>query len=136
VAHFLWYARQLCPHCAERDGNSSLAWLLSGVERETRGKRGGVSARRQSLFNQVSNLQPEIRVAFALHVAGGEDAIPEGILGALDGIFLVIHEEVSQDFSLRRIGRDYVPASVNDPFGLIKVDGLGDVVWDDGIVLP
>jgi len=51
-------------------------------------------------------------------------------------MLLVIHAVISEDLSLRRIsGRDSSPA-MDDAVRLIKIHGLGDVVGDDGIVLP
>ena len=88
------------------------------------------------LFDQGFDLGPEVGVAFALHVAGGEDAVPEGVLGAGGGIFPVVHEVVAEDFGLCGIGGRDAAATVDDALGLIEVDGLGDIVGDDGVVLP
>lgn len=75
-------------------------------------------------------------VALALHVARSEDAISPGSLGTLDGVSPVIHKVISEDQSLRRIGGNDLLLTVDDTVSLIKVDGLGDVVRNDRIVLP
>ena len=76
------------------------------------------------------------RRTFALHVAGGEDAVPPGGFRAVHRTFLVIDAVVAEDFGLSRIGGGDLAAAVNEAFGLIKVDGFGDVIGNDGIVLP
>lgn len=88
------------------------------------------------LLDQGFNTRPELGVAFALHVAGGEDAVPKRVFGALRGTLFIVHEVVSQNHSLCRVGRDDSAAAMDDAFGLVEVDGFGNVVWDDGVVLP
>ncbi len=62
--------------------------------------------------------------------------VKPGIFRARDRSLLVIDAVVSQDGGLCRIGcRDLRP-SVDQAVRLIKIDGLGDVVGDDGILLP
>jgi len=71
-----------------------------------------------------------------LHVIGSEEALCPRGLGALNRVLLVIHEVVSEDLSFSGVGGDDLPAAMDDAVGLIKVHGLGDIVWNDGIVLP
>lgn len=75
-------------------------------------------------------------VALALHVAGGEDAVPEGVFGAGGGIFPVVHEVIAEDFRLGGIGSGDAAAAVDNALGLIEVDGFNNIVGDDGVVLP
>jgi hypothetical protein len=92
--------------------------------------------RREAFPHHGFDPRPETRVAFALHVAGSKHAVNPGSLRALDWIFPVIGEVIPQNFCLRGIsGRDLRPA-VDDAMGLIKIDGLGDIVGNNGIVLP
>lgn len=90
----------------------------------------------QAVADHVFDLGPETRVAFTLHVAGSEEAIGPGSLGTVDGVLAVIDEIVSQDFGLFGICGDDLTAAVDETVGLVEVDGLRDVVGDDGIVLP
>ena len=69
-------------------------------------------------------------------MTGGEEAVCPGSVGAFDGSFLVIDEVVAEDLSFRGIGGDDLRLAVDDAMGLVEVDGLGDIVRNDGIVLP
>jgi len=92
--------------------------------------------REQPLADQIFNLRPQPRIALTLHVAGSEEAIEPGSLGAGDGIFAVVDQIISKDSGSRRVGRLDAAAPVNQAVRLIKVDGLGDIIGNDGIVLP
>lgn len=88
------------------------------------------------MADQVFDLGPEVGVALAFHVAGGEYAIAPGGVGTIHRSFLVVHEEVAEDLSFGGIGGGDTAASVNDAVGLVEIYGGGDVVGNDGIVLP
>jgi hypothetical protein len=90
----------------------------------------------ETLHDHALDLQPESGVTLALHVAGGEEAVCPGGLGACDWCFLVIHAVIPEDFGFCRIGGGDLLPAVHDALGLIKVYGFGDVIWNDGIVLP
>lgn len=77
-----------------------------------------------------------MRVALALHVAGGEDAVPPGGFRTVNRGLLVIDAVVAKNFRLSRIGGSDLPAAMNEAFRLIKVNGFGDIIRNDGIVLP
>jgi len=77
-----------------------------------------------------------VEIAFALHVPGSEEAIRPRSSWAVDWSFFVVHAVVAQNRGLGGIGgKDLAPA-VDNACCLIKVHGLGDVVGNDGIVLP
>ena len=95
------------------------------------GDRGRRFLRREALAHHGFDLRPEMGVALALHVARSENAIGPGSLGTLDGVLAVIHKEVSENQSLRRIGGNDLRLTMDDTVSLIKIDGLGDVVGDD-----
>jgi len=75
-------------------------------------------------------------IAFTLHVVGSKDAVEPGSFRALDGMFFVIDEVVAQDFCLGGVSGGDLWAAVDEAMRLIKIDGLGDVVGNDGILLP
>jgi hypothetical protein len=90
----------------------------------------------QPLPHHVFNLRPEMWVALTFHVAGGNDAVEPGGLGALDWILAVIHAVISQDVSSGGIGGNDLGATVDEAVWLIEIYGLSDVIWNDRIVLP
>jgi hypothetical protein len=69
-------------------------------------------------------------------VAGSEDAVEPGGFGAFDRIFLIVHSIIAEDVSPGGIGGRDVSAPMDDAAGLIEIDGFGDVVGNDRIVLP
>ena len=81
-------------------------------------------------------MRPKVGITFALHMAWGEDPIPPGGLRTDDGIFLVIHAIVAEDFGMSGIGSHDLTTAMHDTLGLVKVHGFGNIVRDDGIVLP
>lgn len=90
----------------------------------------------EAVLNHGFNFRPEVRIALALHVAGGNQAIKPGSCRAIDRMLAVIDQVISEDFGSVRIGGENAAAAVNKAVGLIEVDGLMDVRGDDGIVLP
>jgi len=88
------------------------------------------------LLDHGLDLRPEVGIALALHVAGGEDAVPPRSFGALDVILFVIEEVVAQDFGPGGINGGDVATAVDDALSLIKIHGLGYVIRNEGIVLP
>jgi len=69
-------------------------------------------------------------------VVGGKYTVEPGSLRALDRVLLVVDEVISQNVRLGRISSFDLRAAVDDAMGLIEIDGLGDVVGNDGILLP
>jgi hypothetical protein len=88
------------------------------------------------LRHQGFDLRPKVRIALALHVARGEDSVPPGGLSALDGSFLVINPVIPQDFRLCGIRCRDLATAMDNALRLIKVHRFGDVVRNNGIVLP
>ena len=88
------------------------------------------------LFDQVFDLRPEVRVAFALHMAGSDDTVPPGSFGALHRSFLVVDQVVAKNFSFAGIDRFDLPPAMDNAFGLIEVRGLGDVIGNQRVILP
>src|SRR5258708_34694786 len=90
----------------------------------------------QSLPHHTFDLRPDAAIALTLHVACGKNAAEPGCLRALDWILLVILPVISQYLGLSRIsGSDLGPA-MKDAVRLIEIHGCGDVVGNDGVVLP
>jgi len=100
------------------------------------GNGSGGGLRGEALLDQVFDLRPEVGIALALHMAGSEDSVPPRGAGAGNGSFLVIHEVIAQNFSSGGIGRSDLAATVDDAVDLVKIYGFGDIVGNDGIVLP
>jgi len=69
-------------------------------------------------------------------VVGRKYTVEPGSLWTLDGVLLVVDEVVSKNVCLGRISSFDLRAAVDDAMRLIKIDGLGDVVGNDGILLP
>ena len=69
-------------------------------------------------------------------MVGGKYTVEPGSLRALDRVLLVVDEVISQNVRLGRISSFDLRAAVDDAMGLIEIDGLGDVVGNDGILLP
>jgi hypothetical protein len=97
---------------------------------------GGGCGKREALEDQVFDSRPEFRIAFALHVAGGEKAVGPGSFGAFDRLLAVVGQVVAQDFSFGGVGGGDARASMDDSVGLIKIDGCRDIAGNDGVVLP
>ena len=69
-------------------------------------------------------------------MVGGKYTVEPGSLRALDRVLLVVDEVISQNVRLGRISSFDLRAAVDDAMRLIEIDGLGDVVGNDGILLP
>src|ERR1700728_4530403 len=96
----------------------------------------GGSGRREALHDHGFDLGPEIWITLALYVAGGQETVCPGGLGASNWRFLVIDSVITEDFGFCRIGGSDVLLAVHDALGLVKIHGFGDVIWNDGVVLP
>src|ERR1700676_3845866 len=75
-------------------------------------------------------------IAFALHVAGGEYAVEPGSLRALDWSLPIVGQVISKDFCFGGIGGSDSGPAMDEAVRLIKIHRLGDVIGDDGILLP
>ena len=80
----------------------------------------------EALADQGFDLGPEMGIAHALHVVGSQGAVHPGHAFALDGVFLVIEEIISQDLRLG-IGGGDLGAAVKDAVRLVEVHGGGHV---------
>ena len=88
------------------------------------------------LRHQGFDLRPKVRIALALHVAWGEESIPPGGFGAVDGSFLVVDAVIPKIVGLCGIGGRDLATAMDNALRLIKVHRFGDVVRNNGIVLP
>ena len=77
-----------------------------------------------------------MRIALALHVAGSEETLDTGLVGARDWIFPVVDAVIPQNFGFRRVGGRNLFSAVEDAMRLVEVHRLRDVARNDGIVLP
>ena len=80
------------------------------------------------------DLVPDCGVVFDLDVAFGEGAGDPGVAGGGDVVVFVGEMDVTQDFGGGGVGGVDSGTAVEEAFGLVEVDGLGDVGGDEAVV--
>ena len=78
---------------------------------------------------------PDVGVTFNFDMGRHEESVVPGIPLTADGVVLVLDSDVSDDLGACRVGGANIGLTVNKPLQLIKIDGLGDVGRDDGVIL-
>ena len=75
-------------------------------------------------------------IAFALHVAGSEDAVEPGSAGTFDGSLPIVGQVISNNLCFGGIGGSDSGPAMDESVRLIEVHGFGNIVRNDGIFLP
>ena len=80
------------------------------------------------------HLVPDSGITLDLDVRLHDQAVPPGILTATEGFRFVVGAEVAEDASARRVGGANLRPAVEHAIQLIKIDGLGDIAGDYGVI--
>lgn len=90
----------------------------------------------QALADQVLDLGPEMRITFALDVAGHERSANPGRYLAFNRGLVVVVAIVAEDLRLRGVGSTDHGAAMDQAVRLVEVGCGGDVFGDDPVALP
>ena len=85
--------------------------------------------------DQVFHLSPNPWIALNLGVRFHEDTVEPGIFGAVEGTRLIVELEIANDPRVVWIGGAYIAATMEKPFRLIEINGLGHIGGNDGVIL-
>src|SRR5581483_5808978 len=105
-----------------------------GLALKSRGN--GFLRRFDALADEVVDLGPDPRIAFALHVISHKSAIKPRSSITLHRSLLVIEPIVADDLGFRVIFGANLRASVDEAMRLVEIDGSCDVIGNDVVVLP
>ena len=89
-----------------------------------------------SLTHEYFDAVPELGITLALHVAGGEGSIEPRCCFTLHRMLTVVKTIIAKDLGLGLIFGLDSGAPVHQAMRLIEVDGSGDIVGNDSIMLP